>query len=747
MLLLRYERTGDTRDLQESISNIRKSLDLIPPDHSDQSILLASLGVGLSAHSKRMNAPQYLNEAIEVNRQAVGMTPPLSIRFANRVMNLGADLLRRFEETGKVEDLKEAISNTQKAITCTPPDHPELSQMFNNLGTMKFLQHKQTGKIEGFGDAVDTVQKGADLTPDGHPSKIVKFNNLGTMFSWRYEKTGMTEHADKAIELYKLAFHCTTGSPLQRITAARQGIQLLVNSDRQKQANSLANKAVELFPQICSRYLDYEDQQHVVSQLAGLAADACALCLRTKGSPVRVLEILEHGRGLIVGYLIDGHGDIANLNISNPEKARGFDSLRSKASLSVSPDNPPEIRLQVLRERDKAAADLEDCIRDIRQLPNQDRFLLPPATKVLMSCASEGPIVIVNITSFSSDAIIITTTEIKAINLPNIQGAEIAQYRPWSLTADTRKATLVETSSGEDKISEPFSKLWSDCVRLVLEELGLMRPSKSQELPRIWWIGTGLASSLPFHAAGLHSAGSIENTASYMISSYIPTIKALLHAREKAAEHAIDAENSVLLVKMPHTPGERNLSGVEAEDKAIRCVFGDSVRVRSLDRPSKNEVLENLGNFSIVHFACHGSSDSRDPSRSFLALQGESKTIPDKLTVQEMANFNMGHAWLAYLSACSTAQNRVVGLSDEVLHLASAFQVAGFAHVVATMWESKDSICSQVAEVFYGHLTKTSDKGGHDGAVAEALHAAVEEIRKQSPEEPQLWAQFIHTGA
>lgn len=53
------------------------------------------------------------------------------------------------------------------------------------------------------------------------------------------------------------------------------------------------------------------------------------------------------------------------------------------------------------------------------------------------------------------------------------------------------------------------------------------------DLPRIWWIGTGLASSLPFHAAGHHTTGSVENTYSCAISSYTPSLKSLRYVRDK----------------------------------------------------------------------------------------------------------------------------------------------------------------------------------------------------------------------
>jgi hypothetical protein len=63
------------------------------------------------------------------------------------------------------------------------------------------------------------------------------------------------------------------------------------------------------------------------------------------------------------------------------------------------------------------------------------------------------------------------------------------------------------------------------------------------------------------------------------------------------------------------------------------------------------------------------------------------------------------------------------------------------------MWPSNDDICAQVARRFYRELlTQGRIQEGNRG-VAAALHAAVAEIRGQYPDQPSLWAQYIHLGA
>jgi hypothetical protein len=566
------------------------------------------------------------------------------------------------------------------------------------------------------------------------------------MLSSRYKRTCDSKDRDAALSCYLNA--CDSGSaiPLNRIQAARRAIRLLVEQDNLKKASSVAGKAAKLLPLVCSRYLSREDQQHAVSQTAGLAADACSLLLRAYNDPNQALEYFEYGRVLIIGYLIDGRGDVSDIKKVSPEKAEKFERLRYQASMPIRTNERPDIRRQLLREREAAATDLEKCLRDIHKLPNQDRFLLPQSSDNLKACAIDGPIVIVNATDIGSDALIVSTSGIERVRLPELSRSEIDMYRPWSLTrCATRDVKVVGKPTDNDQFRDFLNRLWSSCVRLVLGKLGFLKPSGSLELPRIWWIGTGLASALPFHAAGDHSLGSVENTLSCAISSYAPTIKALRHAREKASAD-LD-KHSILLVTMPKNPGLPDLPGVEAEEKDIRGVVKYPHFVQSLRHPNVDTILDRLKDFSIVHFACHGSSDLMDPSNSFLALQGNSDSVPDKLTVQMISDANLGQAWLAYLSACSTAENKVSKLADEALHLASSFHVAGFGHVVASMWPSNDTICAQVANFFYRDLLKRGSIKKGNRAVAAALHAAVAEVRSQNRERLYLWAQYIHSGA
>ncbi|MDQ3990295.1 MAG: CHAT domain-containing protein, partial [Actinomycetota bacterium] len=76
----------------------------------------------------------------------------------------------------------------------------------------------------------------------------------------------------------------------------------------------------------------------------------------------------------------------------------------------------------------------------------------------------------------------------------------------------------------------------------------------------------------------------------------------------------------------------------------------------------------------------------------------------DPLTVASLAPIRLDQARLAYLSACRTAFNPSTDLADEAIHLTTAFQLAGYPHVVGTFWEIDDALAVRIADTFYAAL-------------------------------------------
>ena len=189
---------------------------------------------------------------------------------------------------------------------------------------------------------------------------------------------------------------------------------------------------------------------------------------------------------------------------------------------------------------------------------------------------------------------------------------------------------------------------------------------------------------------------------------------------------------------MPTTPGDTPLGATKEADAITQSLLNFST-VKCLERPSANRVLQHLPAHSIAHFACHGISSS-NPSDSHLLLLKDDTEEVDELRVKDIAALKLPAARLAYLSACSTAHNASLNLVDEVTHISSSFHIAGFAHVIGTLWPSENQACQTMALSFYSALSHTND-------VALSYRTAIMGLMDEKPFQPSYWAPFIHFGA
>lgn len=88
---------------------------------------------------------------------------------------------------------------------------------------------------------------------------------------------------------------------------------------------------------------------------------------------------------------------------------------------------------------------------------------------------------------------------------------------------------------------------------------------------------------------------------------------------------------------------------------------------------------KTIGEAHIAHIACHGVQDHQNATRSGFCL-GDGR-----LTISDLSKLNIKHGFLAFLSACETAQGSN-DQPDQAMHLAAAMLFAGFKSVIATMW-------------------------------------------------------------
>ena len=766
-LRIRFERTGERADLDAAVDLLRQAVAAAPPGHPGRTTYLSNLGNALRIRFERTGDRADLDAAIAAGQQAVAATPPGHPGRTTYLSNLGNALRIRFERTGDRADLDAAIDAGQQAVAATPADDPGRTAMLSNLGAALETRFEQAGDRADLDAAIDAGQQAVAASPAGHPSRAAMLSNLGLALATRFERAGDRADLDEAIDVGRQAVAVEVASPRVRAGAARGWGYGAAGGRRWQEAVAGFAAAAELLGLVAPRSLTRGDQEHLLQELGGLGADAAACCVHA-GLTDRAVELFEQGRGVLLGQALDTRTDLTALAEQHPSLAARFTVLRDDLDRAGDPAGPAAVlpagtdgtgtegRAEAARRdmerRRAAAAAFDEVIAEIRRLPGFDGFLRPPPVAELLAAAAEGPVVVVTVSRFGSHALILAGGGVlDPVPLPGLTPETVYDRVAGFLGALDDAWSPAAGAGGRaaagDRLGDTLGWLWDALAGPVLGRLGITGPPRDgQPWPRLWWCVSGLLSFLPVHAAGHHRTRADpapQTVIDRVISSYTPTIRALAHARRPGPAGdgggRPGAGDRVVAVAMPHTPGAWDLPGAQAEAAGLQRRFPGRVTVLTGPHATHDAVLAALPAGRWAHFACHGASDLGNPSASCLLL-ADHRQRP--LTVVDVARLRLDGAGLAFLSACSTA--RPGGrLADEAIHLASAFQLAGYRHVIATLWPVGDQHAVDLAADIYTTLTAAGEAD-----VAGAVHAAVRRMRRRwGWDTPSVWASHIHAGA
>ena len=712
-LSMRNKQLGAMEDLDEAILIHREAFDLRPKGHPDRSTSLSNLAVDLCSRYRQLGAMQDLEEAIVLDREALDLRPQGHPDRSMSLNNLALHLHSRYKQLEAIEDLEGAIDLDREALSLQPPGYPDRPNCLNNLARHLFSRYQQVGEMQGLSEAITLNREALDLLPQGHPLRITCMDDLGVYLSIRGHQLEATEDLDEAIVLGRDALalsligHCNwserfynlTGYLFNRLTRSRQ-------EQDKEELFSLYPQLVHL-PKITSPYdlraaeswiSIAEDFQHPTLLLAyetffqllvqyiatlpslpphnaipqnltsSLAADAFSACLRA-GTPARAVELLEQGRG-------------------------GFWNL-------------------------------------LRLCPPLDGVVAsgPVLFSDLQRAASGGPVIIVNASQYSCDALVVLLDR-DPIHIP----LQITQQSVQDLSKELHRLTLCTKDDVTRELISFLRNLWDQVVSPIVDVLQPIHPSQS----RIWWYPTGEFSQLPLHAAGPRSEGQ-QNLPDLYISSYTPTLTALIRARRRDPSTSATERTRLVAIGHAKADGHGDLHSVDAELDSIGRSVDGRVTFTRMDGEEScvSRVVEELGKNEWVHFACHGLANREEPCESALALHDGG------LTLQRIMACDLKNHEFAYVSARrTTVEEDSEEDSADKIHLASAIQFAGFPSVIGTMWAVGDDEMSKVAAMFYKHMVDESSRLDYTQA-ALMLNKTIKSVN--IPFEQRI--SYIHFGA
>jgi CHAT domain-containing protein len=189
---------------------------------------------------------------------------------------------------------------------------------------------------------------------------------------------------------------------------------------------------------------------------------------------------------------------------------------------------------------------------------------------------------------------------------------------------------------------------------------------------------------LPLHAAGDYRTGKEDCCSDYVVSSYTPTLAALLRAQKSNPSFRIDeAKLSLVAVTKTRHVTSPILRHVKDEICHVRAAAEEKHITINAQYANETAVVthvaEALKSANLAHIACHGIQNPDSALSSGFCL------VDGYLTVSHLMGLDIKGAFFAFLSACETAKGDEKQ-PDQTIHLAAAMLFVGFRSIVATMW-------------------------------------------------------------
>ncbi|MCP2096622.1 CHAT domain-containing protein [Actinosynnema pretiosum] len=692
---LRYDRDGALEDLHTSVELGERA------SATGQAAALSNLSLARWKLYLREDQRPHLDGAVAGFERAVAAARPDDPDLAAVRGNLAMALLRRFTDARDAADLERAEAVAVAAVHSVGDDDRDLPNHLSTLANVRLEHFNRSGSRVVLAEALTDFRRAVELTPAGHPRAALRWSNLANALLRGVELAGQPVEAD---ELARVLTEAERLLPRLHEAAHADGPEAgdacpptdLVRLGHRAGALAHAVEAEEADARACGlldRAVEHlvsvvavagrrrVDQEHWLGENRSLVVDAvaahCAL-----GDAGGALAVAEAGRGVLLGAQHDARAGVGN---------------------------PLLERLGDVGERLNRAADPVERAR----LRAEHRALLTDAKAdeggwsggaVSAETVRGGAAVLLNSGSRRGDAVVVREGEPPLlVPLPLLRRSEVERRAEALLGATYDRSEL--SGGGGPVVAGVLEWLWESVVGPLLE---------STPLDRVWWLPTGPLGLFPLHAAGV--AGG-DNALDLLTSSYTPTLRVLARTRARPPVR----ERSVLGVAvgagLPHS-GVVKIADLPLVGRAATAA----------------RVLAELPAFTQAYFTCHADVDLVSPSLGALHLHD------GDLSVSEIARHDLGRAGLAFLAACSGG-HRGVRHTDESIHPASAFQVAGFRHVVSGMWPLKVAVAKHVMRRFHALSADRPDEA------ANVLREVVRDLRDtRYADHPAAWAPFIHSG-
>ncbi|MFH8902692.1 CHAT domain-containing protein [Streptomyces coeruleorubidus] len=729
LLRIRFEMRGELADLDASITELGAVLADGRLTKDERASAYSFLGLAQLDRYAALGQLGDLDAATEAVRRSHDPELAASPAHAQRLTNLAAVLTARFYIHQDQTDLDEAVDHLTYAVAATPPWQHDRPVMMIKLALALWERGKHAQGDADIEAAEAILRQVAGDPGELGPNQQLARMHLGQLLMIRGRDRGDVTDVVEAVEHHRI----TALSPTQDVRTRLHCAALWGATSMRLGAVDEARTAfrcalTELLPKLTARALSRKSQEVRLSELPALANVAAAVEIAA-GRPREALVRLEQGRGVLLAQALRLRGRHEELAAASPALADRFEQVCAELVAAAS---SPE-------KRKESVAAFDELVDRIRALPGFEQFHRPPDWDQLSRAAAHGPIAVINVYGPACHVLLLHQPpgrdrgEVDVLPLDGVTEEEIGRRAAAFRTATAMLAGGVlgsERRRQNGVLKDTLRWLGRCIVRPVLTRLRVDRPRQGRPMPRLWWCPTGVLALLPLHAALLDEADVY--THDRVISSYTPTLGSLLYARHRPAP--APGDTSLIAVAVDAGDAYPRLTALDDELTATQQLSARRNELRD-GQATPQAVLAALRSHTHAHLACHGVHDRRDPSRSRLLLH------TGDLTLSELAAERLTEAEFAYLSACHSAAPGQE-LVDEVISVASAFQLCGYRQVIGSLWTVEDAMAPQLADGVYRALAAPDSPGA-----AYALHHAIGTLRQHSRYgDPLFWGSVIHSG-
>lgn len=788
-LFLRFSRLGNLNDLEEAIQKHFLALEIHSENVARRVVTLEALGTCLDLRFEQFGSPEDLHTAIDHYNEALIETSQDHPHRTTILTKSVDSLERRFRLYGGIIDLDRSISYCREALELLAPGHPNQATSYQALASTLLLRFEETGNELDLDEAhfhcttsmntqhtsdslrvacnlllarilrarvlpweakdvepiFQHLRLAKDLCTLTHPLIADVYAELASTHYFRFLLEQKPSDLHEAFGLHELSMNVASGSlwpafraSLQCVREAevcshRSGIDVYRSALRLLDRHILAVRSPELRQGLARRYC------------SNLASGGASFALRFQG-PAEAIEALEGGRSLLWSQVVRVRTCLDELRFTGEygaSLADDFQRLSSQLERVPGTSRPPKDTKPMLKER-------ETVVEQIRRVEGFKSFLKSVVFSDFDRAAIDGPVIILNASQHTCDALILLHT-MSPIHVPLLRTTPDDVLR---MVARFRELTgNLVTADGEKALEDLLSNLWDVVVFPIVQHLTPHAPRSS----RLWWCPTGVFTSVPLHAAGPYKQNEPSLSQLY-VSSYTPTLEALIRARTATTHEASRSRRSSMIRGFLKSKRSKQVlaspTTMAPTIVAIGHAASDAETYQELDllrnhippnmpfrrmegeEVSSDAVLAAFREPVWLHLACPASLNSSLACQSGFATRDGMLSLYDISKARPQVEF-------AFLSGrCNRGDDTG---PEETMHLAPSLQYLGIRSVVGTLWPVDDEVMQRVAAAFYERVILKAGGLVQYTSTAQSLSEALTVVEKGVPLAQRI--AFVHVGA